>query len=85
MRHETVVAVELAALDEVEGMRCVLGLFEGVVSGAADGYARMNGLGLAVVTYCVGGLNMLNSIAGAYAEKSPVIAPRAAPRYRNRR
>ncbi|MEJ2530628.1 MAG: acetolactate synthase large subunit [Halioglobus sp.] len=31
----------VAALDEVEGMRCVLGLFEGVVSGAADGYARM--------------------------------------------
>lgn len=31
----------VAALDEVDGMRCVLGLFEGVVSGAADGYARM--------------------------------------------
>ena len=31
----------VAALDEVEGMRCVLGLFEGVLSGAADGYARM--------------------------------------------
>ncbi|MEM0954816.1 MAG: acetolactate synthase large subunit [Pseudomonadota bacterium] len=31
----------VAALDEVEGMRCVLCLFEGVVSGAADGYARM--------------------------------------------
>ena len=31
----------VAALDRVDGMRCVLGLFEGVVSGAADGYARM--------------------------------------------
>ncbi|MCB1842584.1 MAG: acetolactate synthase large subunit [Halioglobus sp.] len=31
----------VAALDDVEGMRCVLCLFEGVVSGAADGYARM--------------------------------------------
>jgi len=31
----------VAALDEVEGMRSVLGLFEGVVSGAADGYARI--------------------------------------------
>lgn len=31
----------VAALDEVEGMRCVLCLFEGVASGAADGYARM--------------------------------------------
>ncbi|MCX2982955.1 acetolactate synthase large subunit [Halieaceae bacterium IMCC14734] len=31
----------VAALDEVDGMRCVLCLFEGVLSGAADGYARM--------------------------------------------
>ena len=31
----------VAALDEVEGMRCVLCLFEGVLSAAADGYARM--------------------------------------------
>ena len=31
----------VAALDQVAGMRCVLGLFEGVCSGAADGYYRM--------------------------------------------
>src|SRR5262245_32850869 len=31
----------VAALDRIEGMRCVLGLFEGVVTGAADGYHRM--------------------------------------------
>jgi acetolactate synthase-1/2/3 large subunit len=31
----------VAALDRVEGMRCVLGLFEGVATGAADGYFRM--------------------------------------------
>ena len=31
----------VAALDRVAEMRCVLALFEGVVSGAADGYARM--------------------------------------------
>lgn len=31
----------VAALDKVGGMRCVLCLFEGVVTGAADGYARM--------------------------------------------
>jgi acetolactate synthase I/II/III large subunit len=31
----------VAALDQITGMRCVLGLFEGVVTGAADGYARM--------------------------------------------
>lgn len=33
----------VAALDRTRRMRCVLGLFEGVVSGAADGYARMAG------------------------------------------
>ena len=31
----------MAALDKVDGIRCVLGLFEGVVTGAADGYWRM--------------------------------------------
>ena len=31
----------VAALDRKPAMRCVLGLFEGVVTGAADGYARM--------------------------------------------
>ena len=33
----------VAALDRVEEIRCVLALFEGVVTGAADGYARMAG------------------------------------------
>lgn len=33
----------VAALDRNTNMRCVLGLFEGVVTGAADGYARMTG------------------------------------------
>jgi acetolactate synthase I/II/III large subunit len=33
----------VAALDRVNEMRCVLGLFEGVVTGAADGYARIAG------------------------------------------
>jgi acetolactate synthase-1/2/3 large subunit len=31
----------VAALDQIPEMRCLLGLFEGVVTGAADGYARM--------------------------------------------
>ena len=33
----------VAALDSVPGMRCVLALFEGVATGAADGYFRMAG------------------------------------------
>ncbi len=40
---------------------------------AADAYARLNGIGLVCVTYCVGGLNAVNAIAGAYAEESPVV------------
>ena len=31
----------VSALDRIDGMRCVLGLFEGVVTGAADGYFRI--------------------------------------------
>ena len=31
----------VAALDRTDGMRCVLALFEGVATGAADGYYRM--------------------------------------------
>ena len=40
---------------------------------AADAYARVHGMGALCVTYCVGGLSVCNSIAGAYAEKSPVV------------
>lgn len=46
---------------------------------AADAYARVRGLGCVCVTYCVGGLSLCNSIAGAYAEKSPVIVLSGAP------
>lgn len=46
---------------------------------AADGYARVNGLGALCVTYCVGGFNAMNAVAGAYAEKSPVIVISGAP------
>ena len=46
---------------------------------AADAYARLNGMGAVCVTYCVGGLSICNSIAGAYAEKSPVVVISGAP------
>ncbi len=52
---------------------------------AADGYARVHGLGAVCVTYCVGGLSLCNSIAGAYAEKSPVIVISGAPGMEERR
>ncbi len=52
---------------------------------AADGYARVNGMGAVCVTYCVGGLSLCNSIAGAYAEKSPVVVISGAPGVEERR
>ncbi len=51
---------------------------------AADAYARVRGLGCVCVTYCVGGLNLTNPIAGAYAEKSPVVVISGAPGLRER-
>ena len=51
---------------------------------AADGYARLNGAGAAVVTYGVGGLSILNALAGAYAEQVPVIIVSGAPPARRR-
>jgi len=46
---------------------------------AADAYARVKGMGAVCVTYCVGGLSVCNSIAGAFAEKSPVIVISGSP------
>ncbi|KAF8012944.1 hypothetical protein BT93_I0953 [Corymbia citriodora subsp. variegata] len=40
---------------------------------AADGYARARGVGACVVTFTVGGLSVLNAIAGAYSENLPVV------------
>ncbi|RLS35911.1 MAG: alpha-keto acid decarboxylase family protein [Planctomycetota bacterium] len=46
---------------------------------AADAYARLNGMGALCVTYGVGGLSVVNSTAGAWAEKSPVVVISGAP------
>ncbi len=52
---------------------------------AADAYARVRGMGALCVTYCVGGLSVCNSIAGAYAEKSPVVMITGSPGLKERR
>ena len=51
---------------------------------AADAYARIRGMGALCVTYCVGGLSVCNSIAGAYAEKSPVVVLTGSPGLKER-
>ncbi len=51
---------------------------------AADAYARVSGMGVVCVTYCVGGLSVANAVAGAFAEKSPVVVISGAPGVRER-
>ncbi len=64
----------VAALDRVPGMHCVLGLFEGVVTGAADGYARMAGKPAATLLHCGPGLgNGLANLHNARRAATPVI------------
>jgi acetolactate synthase-1/2/3 large subunit len=54
----------VAALDRVGGMRCVLGLAETVVTGCADGYARMAGRPAATLLHC--GPGFANAIANVH-------------------
>ena len=64
----------VAALDRVEGMRCVLGLFEGVVTGAADGYARMAGKPASTLLHLGPGLgNGLANLHNARKAHTPVV------------
>ncbi len=51
---------------------------------AADAYARTKGMGAVCVTYCVGGLSTVNAVAGAYAEKSPVVVISGSPGIKER-
>lgn len=62
----------VAALDQVGGVRCVLGLFEGVVTGAADGYARMKGK--PAVTLLHLGPGLANGIANLHNARKANVA-----------
>jgi acetolactate synthase-1/2/3 large subunit len=62
------------ALDEVEGMRAVLCLFEGVCTGAADGYARMAGKpGLTLLHLGPGFANGIAYLHDARRARSPIV------------
>jgi len=64
----------VAALDRVSGMRPVLGLFEGVCSGAADGYARMTRKPAATLLHLGPGLgNALANFHNARKARSPIV------------
>ena len=46
---------------------------------AADAYARYRGIGVLYVTYSVGAFSLLNTIAGSYTERVPVLLVNGAP------
>ena len=65
----------VSALDRVAGMRAVLGLFEGVCSGAADGYARMTRRPAATLLHLGPGLaNAVANFHNARKARSPIVS-----------
>ncbi|MCB4823182.1 acetolactate synthase large subunit [Roseicella aerolata] len=54
----------VAALDRVPGMRCVLGLQENIVTGAADGYWRLADKPACTLLHC--GPGLANGLAGLH-------------------
>src|SRR5216683_1886067 len=64
----------VAALDAVAGMRAVLGLFEGVCTGAADGYARMADKPALTLTHLGPGFaNGIANLHNARRARSPIV------------
>jgi acetolactate synthase-1/2/3 large subunit len=64
----------VAALDRVPAVRPVLALFEGVASGAADGYARMAGIPAATLLHLGPGLgNAFANLHNAYKARTPMV------------
>jgi len=69
---------------EKSGIHMVTTTHEPSAGYAADAYARIRGLGVAVATWGVGALNMLNAAAQAFAERSPVLFISGAPEIEGR-
>jgi acetolactate synthase-1/2/3 large subunit len=64
----------VAAVDDVPGLRVVLGLFEGVATGAADGYARMSGRPAATLLHLGPGLaNGMANLHNARRARVPLL------------
>ena len=79
----------LGALDFLKpaGLRWIGNCNELNAGYAADGYARVKGIGVLFTTYGVGELSAINAVAGSYAEYSPVVhivGTAARKAYRNR-
>ncbi len=64
----------VAAIGKTQGMRSILSLFEGVCSGAADGYGRMTGKPACTLLHLGPGLsNASANLHNAYKANSPVL------------
>jgi len=74
----------LKKLSESKKIKLINNTDESHAGFAADAYARITGLGCVVTTYNVGALKLCNAIAGAYAEKSPVLLISGSPGVKER-
>ncbi|WP_433567171.1 alpha-keto acid decarboxylase family protein [Nocardia sp. CA-151230] len=63
----------LQQLEDHSAVRWVGNCSELNASYAADGYARLKGMGALLVTNAVGAMSAINGVAGSYAEHVPVI------------
>ncbi|WP_110972969.1 thiamine pyrophosphate-binding protein [Pseudomonas huaxiensis] len=72
------------ALEAFEGIDAVGEVFEMGAAYAADGYARVHGLGAVSLQYGVGTFSAVNAIAGAFVERNPVVVISASPSTKNR-
>ncbi len=77
-------AIPLWRSQESAGLQPVVVTHEPSAGFAADAYARLRGLGVALVTFGAGGLNTVNAIAQAFAERSPVLVVSGAPEIKDR-
>ncbi|QDZ23792.1 pyruvate decarboxylase [Chloropicon primus] len=72
----------LVLLDQllvVPGLRMINCCNELNAGYAADGYARVKGVGVLVVTFTVGGLSAINAVAGAYSDNLPLVVISGGP------
>jgi len=69
---------------EESGLKVVCTCNELNAGYAADGYARINGVGAVCITYGVGGFSLFNAAVGAFAERVPLIIISGAPKLAER-
>ncbi|OLS60705.1 alpha-keto acid decarboxylase family protein [Pseudomonas putida] len=72
------------ALEAFDGIDAVGEVYEMGAAYAADGYARVHGLGAVSLQYGVGTFSAVNAIAGSFVERAPVVVISASPSTENR-